>query len=421
MKIFSSFKLKILLHYFAILFLSCLFFASCGGPAEPEVITPTLTFTPTSQPTEKPVVEPSATPIATLQPTETAEPSFTPTAVLETVSLSNNNLSEQNDEDILDELYYFVGGGGGDINCKQVAKQPYFETPNDTLLNSRPTQEIQTSFELASCNWPVDDEIKLTINFPDGQEYSKTFIATDKFGAGLTGITHFFKTDIRTDPFGIYTVIWSNEAIKLQHEIEVTAPPAARMTRDSWEANTGFLLYGFRPNEEVKLVVLKPTNNHEAVGEAAVQGVANFQTNNDGQLHVKLDFKEDDRVSFIAIGNESGEVPEYTSAFGRLRPRTTTSLVRPISDNGIKACRIDTLPERSVVINQDVTIRNSEGEIVTELKTNQRVKILVSNPIWQEVSGQPGSFGWHWSSHFNNQRNRGLIWQEYFAECEELQ
>lgn len=271
----------------------------------------TLTISPTVTETE-PVVttinldDTVASPIATsdiakpTNETTTIDPTIQLTLpVQERVNFSVSSSNQTLPEDILQEVSFFLGGNGGEAICRQSNGVFPIEDPDHEGL-----VELGQKIHFAICGWQRENSTVI-VTLPDGQT---ELIEATYYGDNASGISQImfaFYPDINS-PAGTYTFTFSGFEIYPQVTVEVAEPSGPRLIWDKPEDK--IIIFGFNPNEPVRLLAYRSTENNMFVG--TLVGWQAYETDSNGQLIIQVE--ADSSVDgFAVVGDTSGMAESF--------------------------------------------------------------------------------------------------------------
>ena len=165
------------------------------------------------------------------------------------------------------------------------------------------------------CGWERGGEVDVTIGFPDGRTKSAVVKTERIFDAPVATYTYQW---LPGDPTGPYTFRMRGPGGKVAHTLEVVAPDGPRLYR---LANGDLWLYGFWPNEAVRLFEYGLAARHGAGEEYRLVHWRALHVDEAGQLSVETDDDPQFPSIYVVVGDESGEVqsgypPRQSSILG---------------------------------------------------------------------------------------------------------
>jgi hypothetical protein len=232
----------------------------------------------------------TSTPTPTPTPSPTATPGF---------SFSTANRVAP--DDILKEISYYPTGGPGYICSKDKYLAP--EITYKYMAN-----ELVSSSMLIACGWQRYEDVFAYVFYPDIVHYNKikptieTERRLDKDGKYYLNnyyVTFTFKPSI-DDPVGKYIVILKGESGSVKTYAEYKKPVGAHI---AWADNNHILLYGFAPQENVRLFYFTRVHGENKV---ILAGWDAYKVDLKGQLLIGISARNGGE--FVAIGERSGEV-----------------------------------------------------------------------------------------------------------------
>jgi len=238
---------------------------------------------------------------ATSAPTPTPTPTATPGFGLSTA----NSLAP---DDILKEISYYPTGGPGYI-CPDDS-YPYPEITHKHLAN-----ELVTSSMLIACGWQRYEEVFAYIYYPDMVRYDKIKLTIEterrldkdgKYYLNNYYAMFVFKPSI-DDPVGKYIVLIKGKSGSVKTYAEYKKPVGAHI---SWADDDHILLYGFVPQENVRLFYFTRVPGENKV---ILAGWNAYKVDSKGQLLIGLSARNEGE--FVAMGERSGEVHMQQESF----------------------------------------------------------------------------------------------------------
>jgi LysM repeat protein len=247
------------------------------------------------------IVRPSATYVATLPPTPTTPPE---------INLDQQNLDQALPSDVFQEINYGGQGGGGPF-CSHLATPDQFLPYPQVFLQAVSYMGDQkntnvfylnTDILVESCGWDSGDDVTATLVYPDGKTESIP-VEINEMNGDRAGSSKFF---INLDsPAGDYKAVFQGTGGR-KGTITLTLLPvdSPRIRSISSDNNLDkSFLYGFQPNESVRLLFFEL---HEDVFR--YYGSKTVQVDQKGTLSVN--FQTDKPALVFAIGSVSGKAKE---------------------------------------------------------------------------------------------------------------
>ncbi len=190
---------------------------------------------------------------------------------------SPKNYNKNKKNIILAILEWFRGGGGGPLMLCDAAG------PNSMLLEKLTGWNFNNSFELMDaiaiigCNWPVGEQLNLTIKYPNGKTLTHS-MPVQAHGGDRGGNSYDFRPTL-DDPPGKYQVSIQGNSATASASMSFSRPSGLDMY---WLGNNNLLLRGFAPYETVQIVSYDSANRF--------QGWQDYQVGKDGSLFLKAEF-----------------------------------------------------------------------------------------------------------------------------------
>lgn len=191
--------------------------------------------------------------------------------------------------------------------------------------------DIFSTMWIESCGWWADSYVEVTIILPDGTTIvDKSEVRTEFLSnPSIPFVMYSYGTSIDESP-GIYKFIFEGESGYVSHSVNVVRPtsnvPSGRFLYEyMWEEGENiYYLYGFRPNESVRLIVYNYIpEGFDDIGFIAWQS---YITDDNGELLIKVDDRNN--IHFF-IGELSGPVDARGGGIGQasriIRNNTTTT------------------------------------------------------------------------------------------------
>ena len=154
---------------------------------------------------------------------------------------------------------------------------------------------------IESCGWQRDESVTLTFIYPDGRIQTSTMQSIRDPAIDAYAVSFTIRTRL-TDPIGDYTYRLTGRLHTTQRTLTVSSPSRGRMKT----TDAGELLYGFKPNEMIRLFLYKVDNE-----KCLLAGWQELTANSDGQILVQLDLPTGEAYAVIAVGEISGEVRNW--------------------------------------------------------------------------------------------------------------
>lgn len=300
--------------------------------------------------------------------------------------------------DILQEVTYYAGGGGPDPDL--CTRPQIFTQPMD--------QELMVLNGLAVCGLPSARTLTGSIVYPDGRVVVQSVQARSVGKTYLGELTFKPKID---DPVGQYRFILEGEDGRFEASASYRKPNGPRLFKID---NRHILLYGFAPEESVRLFYYKGTGGDKW----AFGGWQNYQTDAEGQLVVSVSIGqgEDDfdnnnlgvyywPYTIIAVGEKSGEVHLlHNGPLGGGFSLVSGEIYRPPGSCAglLSRLRVGMQARVAFTDGSDMRIRVSPGfsqEIINMVPEGTSITILqgpkcVDDSTWWQIHVENGMEGW---------------------------
>lgn len=204
--------------------------------------------------------------------------------------------------DVLQEVSYF--SGGGPVGCEN----EQYDIPRiDSAQTSQ--GELMEDIHVLTCGWKINESVKVTIDFPNGQTLSSQELALDD-NSGSTGFVLGSLTPTLDDPTGKYRFIFQSNTTTLEWSMTVSQPKGARRR---WISDSELFLYNFRPNEKVRLFAYDSSNP----GTLRFVAWQEYQVGSTGQLKITVSNKKN-LFRYLIVGSQSGFLSDdYTALTDR--------------------------------------------------------------------------------------------------------
>jgi hypothetical protein len=295
---------------------------------------------------------PTATPTPTLPPslTPTASPSPTPawqpySGILingEQVTVAPSTIDTSTPIDILPE--FTLAGFYLPADClKNDDASPILHFETAKMLQKGKQMDSPL---LLSCGWQKNEQVKLTVRYPDGRKNVKTITAgLGSSGSTVYSISFFYQLTL-DDPAGVYTFIAESEQKRTETQLTVEkayytlGPRVFAIYDDPFKAYYQYrrshqgrvLLYGFAPNEQVRLLLYhgkKKYSDNDYYYAYSYIGSQQVVTGPDGNLVIKNQIPG--AGYWVAVGETSGMVTEsYYDETGNLKAPTRLDVQCPV-------------------------------------------------------------------------------------------
>ena len=243
--------------------------------------------------------------------------SLTPTPTPSLI-FSVDNINTIPLKDVIQELSYFGGMGGGGPTCGDTVS-PAFD------LETSPQEEIQIFHPWATyiCAVPTGETVRATVDMPSGVRRTYEFTTVVHSGTPQKKGEAFFSfiPDVRVGSVGIYRFLFQGNGWSLNTSIKVVMPSSAQLylvDNDEYyfeDLAPKLIFYNFHPKEKVRLLAYgwNDTGNMPSwmSGSIKLIGWKEYQVDDQGHLVVPIG-KSYGSMSYVAIGDVSGEVHSYT-------------------------------------------------------------------------------------------------------------
>ena len=233
---------------------------------------------------------------------------------------SINSANTVKPEDVLTEVYYEMGGGG--VSCA------YENLKNLKVVGENEDEygEWLQALPIFVCGWQKEQTVQITVELPNGKsvvEYLQTTYDIDNY---ILLYVYYPKLG---DPEGTYHFTFSGEDGSIGHKIEIFFPSEPRMYYLSPDKVLFF--YGFEPNENVRLFYY--------LGKIRLEfnSWESYQTDNHGNLIVKITPDMLTNGDFISISDRAGLVNRSGPAFANYWPQRP-NIVNSASQTDTFAC-----------------------------------------------------------------------------------
>jgi hypothetical protein len=193
--------------------------------------------------------------------------------------------------------------GGGWRDPKTFASPQVCGGSEDPLeVYARSVGEFTAYLTTQACGWERGGEVDVTIDFPDGRTQSAVVETEKIFDAPVATYTYQWQPG---DPTGPYTFTMRGPGGVVTHTLEIVAPDGPRLYR---LANGDLWLYGFWPNEAVRLFEYGLTARQGAAEEYRLVHWQSLYVDEVGQLSVQTDDEPQFPPTYVVVGDRSGEV-----------------------------------------------------------------------------------------------------------------
>lgn len=203
----------------------------------------------------------------------------------------------------VDQEVSYGGLGGGTNTCFESA--PSYTSP--VIESVSKNIELLRMAGIITCGWKNKEYIELTLRDPDGR-VKKEIVRTVLEKNGMPENTATFSQTYYAqfnftlgsdDPVGKYMVTITGPDGKLQDTLDVKKPDGPLLSRVS---DQELILYGFAPNETVRLIA------YVSLGDKySFVGWQKYRVDSTGKLSIAVEKFYD----YVAIGNISGEVDQF--------------------------------------------------------------------------------------------------------------
>jgi len=211
---------------------------------------------------------PLSIPIArAVAPTPTPKPS---------AIFSPKNYNKNRPSGIQAVLQWLLGGGGGPLMLCDEAPQPTVQFEKLNTRKASDTFELGEVVIILGCNWTADEQLSLTIRYPNGKTVNASMPALG-LGNNWGGIYYNFRPGL-TDPPGKYNVTIQGNSATATKSVSFVKPTG---TEVFWLGNNTLYLQGFSPSEVVQVVAYDNNNQF--------QGWQEYQVSRDGSLALQID------------------------------------------------------------------------------------------------------------------------------------
>jgi LysM repeat protein len=262
-----------------------------------QAVLPTFTSLQTSTYTPVPTNTHTLVPTITYTPEPTHTPTQTPVPVL---VIDPEKGQKSLPQDILPEIAIAgVGGGGGGPCYDPSSVKPFPDYSIERFSNDEgffPNHErygvpyLNSWYQITICSPDYDESVSATLHFPDGQ-VNKYSARPQQNRSSLYYNTIFLFFVGLDKPEGKYQLhLEGTSGRYLEYEFTLFKPEDPRVRyMDSSHGLDHFMLYGFKPYEQVKLFIYKDNSEEESPGNRyAFQGWQTVQTDQYGTLFVDI-------------------------------------------------------------------------------------------------------------------------------------
>lgn len=278
----------------------------------------TSTAIPTRNATEPALAPQVRTPTTQQNSTRAANPtvvaSNTPAAVrtvaqstpvIPVGSFSSSSFQKAPPADILQQLADGAwGGGGGTLTLCENYKTgitSHFDIRNPK--NEKVMEQYHRQI-FTSCGWKKNEQVQAVLTYPSGKISSTKISADDLYGG-----FEFDFTPLPGDPLGGYSISFQGSSGKSGFSFQVNKTSTPGLI----DVEAGKLLvFGFQPNEKVRLVSYQAGQN----GLLKFEGIQEFQVDGSGLLFITHNIKLlhdplENPYNVYAIGERSGTYPKH--------------------------------------------------------------------------------------------------------------
>lgn len=167
---------------------------------------------------------------------------------------------------------------------------------------ARSAGEFTAYLTMQACGWERGGEVDVTIDFPDGRTRSAVIETEKIFDAPVATYTYEWHPG---DPTGLYAFTMRGPGGIVNDTLEIVAPDGPRLYRLE---NGDLWLYGFWPNEAVRLFEYGLAARQGAAQEYRLVHWQSLTVDEVGQLSIQTDDDPQFPPAYVVVGDRSGEV-----------------------------------------------------------------------------------------------------------------
>jgi hypothetical protein len=289
-------------------------------------------------------------------------------------------------EGILEEISFYGGGGGvfcaGDEQFPKISYEPM-------------DGELMTLSTMIACGWQAGEVLIGAIQYPDGRIVTQT-IPTDIKNPGSENKYYAFlgfKPAIN-DPVGLYYFTLEGKDGKVEADAYFSKPTGPHIFRSD---NNHLFLYGFAPNETVKLIHYGENRRFA--------GWQEYRVDLDGNLSIEISVGTNPFLTyFFAIGDQSGETRLLQEDYwGRTGDRIIEQSIAKLSCGGLQSrLAIEVHGRVAYTDGSDMRIRARPGitqDIVYKVPEGTQIVVIegpkcVDEILWWKVRTNDDLEGW---------------------------
>jgi hypothetical protein len=219
------------------------------------------------------------------------------------IIFSIRNANKTTPSDVLEEVAFGPHGGGqeegqgGEGPCEEAE----FSYPAIDEVNSDTKAEWLAPITIVMCGWWSDNNINIRVELPGGHIYTATS-KTEEATVARIPFAYFRYEPNVDDPPGTYTFLFSGNSGDVEYKVNVFVPNESRMYYI--ENIESFYLYGFIPNENVRLLLYTPSETIYS----RLTAWEEYAVDSNGELLIKINPDDADYAYYFAVGDKSGYV-----------------------------------------------------------------------------------------------------------------
>lgn len=277
-------------------------------------------------------------------------------------------------KDIIEQLFYGTPGGGG-FFCLSAYELPRI----DVIIGGDPAI-LGQEFIVFHTGWAASGETLMSRLTLPSEEVIEGIHPTEPSNP-LVGCEYYSYTTKWIDPLGLYELSLTGNNETISTSVTVAPPTEPSL----FETDNGILLFGFSPNEQIRIFIYDFDKQQIIPGD--LKGWDNFVVGKDGTLAILISNELiSEKHGYFVLGDTSGWFRGGSNVF-----------IPPISGNDIYNV-VTALPYI-----QTLEIREAPGSEIETAKLPPESQLVVigasyfdstTNTRWLPVRAETGLSGW---------------------------